>query len=123
MLAGLTACGVPSSAGEPEIELTELAARVEGGASWVVVAARVEGLAEDGGRCRFTFWAANGAASRLTATGVADRGGTRCGPVSEEIGRIIPVGSYELGVRYESESTSLASDRVPVSVAVDEVAW
>lgn len=138
MLTGLNACasvpGVASdpapaapAAGEVTAEVTSVEVRPERAARWLEVAGRIRGVAEDGGRCRFTFWAANGAASRLTATGVAsDRAGaieTVCGPVSEEIGRIIPEGDYELELRYESDSSTVRSERTVVSISEDALAW
>jgi len=83
----------------------------------VVAVGVVEGVAESGGTCRFTFWADSGAASRLTGTGAADGGRTRCGPVSEEAGRILPYGRYEVELRYDGVEVSVRSPRIVVELA------
>ncbi len=81
----------------------------------VTASGHVTGVAEDGGTCRFTFHASNGAASRLTATGVADGDRTTCGPVSEQLFILSPPGSYEVTLRYESDTTArVESDATPL---------
>ena len=74
----------------------------------------VSGVAEDGGKCIFTFWADSGAATRLSGPGTSDGVRTACGPVTEALGFLVG-GSYEVELRYESISgESVASERVPM---------
>lgn len=75
----------------------------------------VQGVSEEGGQCRFTFWSPGGGASRLTSTGAPDGARTSCGKVSETSTMLLS-GDYELELTYESESTTVTSARVPVTI-------
>ena len=117
-VAALSACGAPPTPlGGIAAEITGLAIVERGeGASWIEADGVVRGVAEDGGVCRFTFWAENGAASRLTTSGRVDGGATRCGPVSEQIGRTVIPGRYEVELRYDSTSASTRSARLAFEI-------
>lgn len=113
----LVGCAAPSAAPAPtSAEVTSVVVSSEAGFPEVVAEGLVLGVSEDGGRCRFTFWADNGAASRLTGEGAATSDGTRCGPVSERAGTILPLGHYEVELRYDSATGSIASPRIDVEI-------
>jgi hypothetical protein len=99
-------------------QVTEVASTAADGdgRTWIRAVGTVDGVAERGGVCRFTFWFENGAASRLTATSSVDGERTVCGPVSEQIGRVLPDGEYEVELRYDSTSTAVRSERVPFEI-------
>jgi len=113
--AGLLAgCTAPTDV-TANVTSVDIVEHVEG-QSWIEARGIVHGIAERGGVCRFTFWAENGAASRLTSTGRIEGGATVCGPVSEQVGRTVVPGRYEVELRYDSTSTSARSERVEVDV-------
>ena len=86
---------------------------VEG--EWLSASGYVDGVAEDGGKCSFTFQGAGGGASRLGSTGTKDGARTSCGTVEERIRTIFP-GEYLVTLRYESPTSSGTSEAVPVTV-------
>jgi len=119
--AALWLCGcstAPQAPASPSAEVTAVhLEQVQPGFVDAVAEGLVHGVAESGGKCRFTFWAENGAASRLTGTGTpAGSGTTRCGPVSERAGWILPYGRYEVELRYESAAISVKSERFVVEL-------
>lgn len=77
--------------------------------------AYVEGIVEDGGRCRFTFWADNGAATRLTSEASVIDGRTECGDVEEHIQPLL-AGRYELTVSYASAAAAGDSAPFPLEI-------
>lgn len=77
--------------------------------------AYVDGIAESGGTCRYTFWADWGGASRLTSKATAVGGRTVCGPVKEHI-QPLRAGDYELIVTYTSETAEGESEPFAVIV-------
>jgi hypothetical protein len=80
-------------------------------ATQVTASGFVDGVAESGGTCYFTFYAEGGSASRLTATGKADNGRTTCGPVTESVGLLVD-DHYEVELKYESDAVeTVRSDR------------
>lgn len=83
----------------------------------VVARGTVSGIAEDRGTCQFTFWAENGEASRLTATGVAAGDHTSCPEVSEAV-TMLPPGRYELVLTYRSGE--VVEKSAPVTLTVPE---
>lgn len=113
LAVGLAGC----ASAAPTAEVTSV--RLEAGpGDFVAVVAEglVHGLAESGGTCRFIFWADNGAASQLTGRGEPVGGAVRCGPVSEQAGRILPSGHYEVELRYDGPGRSLRSPRLSVDL-------
>lgn len=103
-LAALAACA-PGPSGPPTATVSALV-NDEG---YLIAEGHVDGVAEDGGLCTFTFWSEGGGASRLTSTGVADGSRTVCAPVDERI-RTLWRGPYEAMLAYESASTSVESE-------------
>lgn len=89
---------------------------VEG--EWLSATGSVEGVAEDGGTCSFTFRGSGGGASRLSSTGEADGGRTVCGTVEERIRTLFP-GDYLVTLVYESPTSRGESEAVPVTVPDD----
>lgn len=83
----------------------------------VLASGTVSGVAEDGGLCQFTFWAENGEASRLTATGVAAGDHTVCPEVSEAV-TMLPPGSYEVVLTYRSGDVAEKSE--PLELVIPE---
>lgn len=81
----------------------------------VTASGSIEEITEKDGLCRFTFWASNGAASRLTATGQVQGGGVGCGPVSEAVS-LLPAGQYSVILSYESSVSSGESEPVILKV-------
>ena len=82
---------------------------------WLSASGYVEGIAEDDGRCTFTFRAAGGGASRLSSVGKADGSRTDCGTVEERT-RTLFADDYELTITYESPTAAGESEPFPFVV-------
>ena len=86
---------------------------VEG--EWLTASGYIEGIAESGGKCSFTFQGSGGGASRLSSTGKADGSRTDCGAVEERVRTVFP-GDYTLTITYTSDTSTGTSEPVPVTV-------
>jgi hypothetical protein len=69
----------------------------------------VSGVAEDGGKCSFTFWSEGGGASRLSSTGKADGDRTACPAVDERTRTLWP-GAYTAVLTYSSPTATAESE-------------
>jgi hypothetical protein len=103
-LAALTGCA--PAAGPVTATVTSAAVNDEG---YLVAEGYVDGVAEDGGKCSFTFWSEGGGASRLSSTGAADGNRTACPAVDERIRTLWP-GAYTAVLSYASPTTTAESD-------------
>lgn len=100
VLLALSGCS-PTPSG-PVVATVTFAGLDESDPVDITASGTVSGVAEDGGICRFTFHAPNGAASRLTSKGVAAGDHTDCGPVHESVTLLLGPGSYDTTLRYET---------------------
>jgi hypothetical protein len=104
-LLALAACA-PTPSGP--VTATVASAAVDD-AGYLVADGYVLGVAEDGGKCSFTFWSEGGGASRLSSTGVADGDRTACPPVDERI-RTLWRGAYTAVLSYSSPTATAESE-------------
>jgi hypothetical protein len=113
-LAGCT----PPPASSGEVTATVEFAGVDPDDSTQVTASGfVDGVAESGGTCYFTFYAEGGSASRLTAAGEAHGNRTTCGPVTESVGLLVD-DHYEVELKYESDAVeTVRSERKQMELA------
>jgi hypothetical protein len=108
-LGGCTA--PPPPVDKAEVTPTVVSASVDA-TNYLSASGYVEGVAEDGGTCRFTFWSEGGGASRLTSTGKVDGDRTSCGTVDEQT-RTLWRGDYTAVLTYESPTSTGTSSPVP----------
>lgn len=108
-LSGCTA--PPAPAETAEVTPTVVSASVDEG-GYLSASGYVDGVAENGGTCRFTFWSEGGGASRLTSTGKVDGDRTSCGTVDEQT-RTLWRGDYTAVLSYDSPTSSGTSSPVP----------
>jgi hypothetical protein len=116
MLAAiLLLAGCASAPSAPPAAVVDFAGIDPDDATQVIATGTVTGL-EPGGRCVFTFWAASGAATRLSKEGSPDGNSVACGPVKEGIGFMVG-GSYEVELKYVPvEGEEIVSERIPMSI-------
>lgn len=114
----LAGCAAPPAQPQPvqtRATVTPVVLSAEVVDGFLYASARIEGVAEDGGECRFTFWHEDGGASRLTSPGMADGDVTVCRDVSETL-TTITFGEFELVVSYTSTTSIGYSEPVLVTV-------
>lgn len=104
-LAALAGCA-PAAVGPVTATVSSAAVGADG---YLVAGGYVEGVAEDGGTCSFTFWSDGGGASRLSSTGRAEGGRTVCPAVDERIRTLWP-GPYTAVLSYTSPTASAESE-------------
>ncbi|CAN5538507.1 hypothetical protein BH10ACT7_BH10ACT7_23470 [soil metagenome] len=95
--------------------VTPVVASVAVEGEWLTASGYIEGIAESGGKCSFTFQGSGGGASRLSSTAQADGSRTDCGTVEERVRTVFP-GDYELTITYTSDTSTGTSEPVPVTV-------
>lgn len=118
-MIALSACSSSTSAVDTEVTVVVDSVSVEG--VWLSASAHIDGVAETGGLCWFTFWSDGGGASRLTSSGRVDGARTSCEPVEERILTLWP-GDYELVVTYHpvAGDDGASVESTPVSFVVPE---
>ncbi len=115
MLGACSAAPPPVVGDDGLIVVTPVVDSVGVEGEWLSASGYVEGVAEDGGRCNFTFRGSGGGASRLSSTGEAQGNRTVCGTVEERIRTLFP-GDYELTLSYESPTARGESEPAPVTI-------
>jgi hypothetical protein len=113
-LSGCTAAPAPTPAEKAQVTPTVESASVDAN-DYLSASGYVEGVAEDGGICRFTFWSEGGGASRLTSTGKVDGDRTSCGTVDEQT-RTLWRGNYTAVLTYDSPTSTGTSSPVPLVI-------
>lgn len=82
----------------------------------ITASGTVTGIAENDGRCIFTFWASSGAATRLSGPGKAAGDHVACGPVDEEVGFLVG-GTYSVELKYQPVAGDpVTSERYPMTL-------
>ena len=93
----LTGCAPAASPSGPTPVIDS--ATVDGD-NYIQMSGHIEGVAESGGKCKFTLTAKNGEASRLVSTGKISGDKTDCGSVNEHATMVRP-GTYSLVLSYQ----------------------
>jgi hypothetical protein len=97
ILVSLSGCAPSSSSSGPKPVIDS--AKVDAD-NYIQASGHIEGVAESGGKCKFTLTAKNGEASRLVSTGKIAGDRTDCGSVNEHATMVKP-GTYSLVLSYQ----------------------
>jgi hypothetical protein len=97
LTTALSGCGASGPSGPVTPVVDSAAVDADG---YLQASGHVDGIAESGGKCKFTFWAENGEASRLVSTGKIDGNRTLCPDVEEHATMVAP-GTYSLTLSYQ----------------------